>query len=63
MTIPVKECKSYDPWLVVLCVVLSVALAGFVFLAVRNATPFTCETSEFIDDNRIKCTRIIERGE
>lgn len=63
MTIPVKEKKSVDPWLAALCIVLAASTVGFMVLAIKNAKPFSCDSSEYIDENRIKCTRIIERGE
>lgn len=59
MTIKVKECKNYDPWLVVLCLVLTLSTIGFGLLAVRNAKPFTCDQMEVVSDRITRCTRIL----
>lgn len=61
MTIKVKQVKSYDPWLAILCVVLALSTVAFALLAVRNATPFTCDSYERINDSAFKCIKVIKK--
>lgn len=59
MTIEVKEIKSCDPWLVALSIVLGLATLGFGLLAVRNAKPFTCDTSFTNNNGQLVCQKVL----